>query len=185
MPFSVFDVPSSSIGVSRLRASFGSLLIRTAGLGIQACLCTQSLSSFLHSSKEERKSWRGYMQALIVILALSIYALIADGLVLMSIIELYPELLGGGAPRYSRPLWSRTSRLLALGAVQLIGDAVLVWRCYIIWTHRRWVVAFPLLAFFISLGKIPTYPVLKTQVNNCRKAWDVLVSSQRRLQLRE
>ena len=66
------------------------------------------------------------MQALILILVLSIYALVADGLVLMSIIELYPELLSGNVPLYSRPLWSRTSRLLSLGGVQLLGDAVLV-----------------------------------------------------------
>ncbi|TFK19057.1 hypothetical protein FA15DRAFT_223723 [Coprinopsis marcescibilis] len=153
MPFYQFSVDSEpSVDHTILKAGFAGLLIHSGGLGLQACLCIQSLSIVLSYPREKRNSHLRYIIIMMALLALSIYALVDDGRSLITLFLLYPDLLSGATPEYSRPLWSRGSHASSLGAIQVIGDAVLVWRCYIIWAHKRWVIVFPLIALFASLG---------------------------------
>ena len=73
---------------------------------------------------------------------------------------------------FTSPVWGQVCIMLALGAMQIVGDSILVhksiflplqrrsqnnvqqvWRCYIIWYDKRYIALIPALALFLSLGE--------------------------------
>ncbi|KAJ2936629.1 hypothetical protein H1R20_g454, partial [Candolleomyces eurysporus] len=48
-------------------------------------------------------------------------------------------------------VWERFLSVAALNAVIFIGDGLLIYRCYIIWSHFPWVIIPPVLTFIAAL----------------------------------
>ncbi|RXW23260.1 hypothetical protein EST38_g2595 [Candolleomyces aberdarensis] len=48
-------------------------------------------------------------------------------------------------------VWERFLSVAALNAVIFIGDGILIYRCYIIWSHFPWVIIPPVLTFLAAL----------------------------------
>ncbi|TFK24334.1 hypothetical protein FA15DRAFT_704665 [Coprinopsis marcescibilis] len=135
-----------------MRLSLVGLFIQCTGLGLQICLSVQSLSSFLSSPREARKARRGYVQMMYIILALYIIVTVLDVVNALSVIEALIGRNGGAHFMWIEPASIWAARTCVLGAIQTAGDGLMVWRCYIVWSVKRWVVIFPLIAYLASLS---------------------------------
>ncbi|TFK21248.1 hypothetical protein FA15DRAFT_758843 [Coprinopsis marcescibilis] len=135
-----------------LRLSFAGLFMQSAGLGLQICLSIQSLSAYLSSPREVQRARKIYIYILFLILALSVVVMVFDGISTVMIVELlsYPD--GRSPSIWVKPLWSWIPRTTALGLIQVLGDGLLLWRCYILWRDRRWIVLFPLVIYLASIA---------------------------------
>ncbi|TFK23862.1 hypothetical protein FA15DRAFT_705053 [Coprinopsis marcescibilis] len=130
------------------------VLCHTASVGVQATLVTLSISATISGpwSKEARGARWKCVALVSALLFLSVFVLALDGKNIAETLHLHQK------PDYTQqdldsiiPLWTWGCSLLALGAMQIIGDGILVWRCYTVWAQNRRVVMIPALILLLSL----------------------------------
>ncbi|KAH6902255.1 hypothetical protein BKA70DRAFT_1521345 [Coprinopsis sp. MPI-PUGE-AT-0042] len=114
----------------------------------QVCLSGYTLIRFRRLKKEHQQIRRRYVYFLLVILCVSLVRF-----------TLY---LRENIPRYSPDLWKNSvvydsARELAVSfgltaVLSLLGDAFLVWRTTIIWSHKRIIQCTPIVLYLIYFG---------------------------------
>ncbi|KAH6880283.1 hypothetical protein BKA70DRAFT_1447330 [Coprinopsis sp. MPI-PUGE-AT-0042] len=117
-------------------------------VAIQLCLSGYALIQFRRLTREQQQSRRRYVYFLIAILSLS-----------LARFTLY---LREPAPRYSPELWKHSVVLDSalesgfsfgcIAALSLLGDAFLVWRTTVIWSHNRVLKCIPIVLYIIYFG---------------------------------
>ncbi|KAJ2915207.1 hypothetical protein MD484_g5193, partial [Candolleomyces efflorescens] len=119
--------------------------------GIHLFMALYGLSVFLETPKEQRRSRTRYIVLSFVITALKIFQISLDKSWGFRI------LFEAGSPdgwikmhaKY-RMWWVRFASMGASTAIIVIGDGLLVYRCYVIWSHRPWVLILPILTYLAS-----------------------------------
>ncbi|KAJ3507803.1 hypothetical protein NMY22_g16818 [Coprinellus aureogranulatus] len=134
--------------LATVKVSYAALHIELITLAIQLVLCIYGLSHYKASTPSQHRNVRRLYSILsFVILAFFTAATVSDS-VYFARLTISPgrfELLLEKSP------WFATLGSLCNTIVILLGDGILVYRCYIIWQGRRWVVVIPCLALVASL----------------------------------
>ncbi|KAH6906852.1 hypothetical protein BKA70DRAFT_399566 [Coprinopsis sp. MPI-PUGE-AT-0042] len=146
-------------GAVLAKSIYSSVTISTLTVGIQLFMCFYSLSVFLHTSKERRK---GRARFIVISFMIWIMFTVMTGLEASTDFETLYTSDGTGISYINRQaeLWSNRLWWLGLHDLSLysfiaLGDGLMVWRCYLLWQHRkwRWLTLFP---FLTSLGFLVT-----------------------------
>ncbi|KAH6907429.1 hypothetical protein BKA70DRAFT_1282973 [Coprinopsis sp. MPI-PUGE-AT-0042] len=143
--------------------------------GVQLFMVVHGVSLFLESPKEHRKGRGKFILASIAIIATSALSSFFDGWKAF-------RLLYNGGPTGNdymnawRKDHERIQSSIATGIVGdtmlvtniALGDALLLWRCLILWTNKKWMVALPGLTFVLSVvfGIIAIVPDSVPQLQN-------------------
>ncbi|KAJ3540236.1 hypothetical protein NMY22_g4379 [Coprinellus aureogranulatus] len=133
-----------------IRTAYGALHIELITLAIQSVLCIYGLSHYKSSTpSQHRNARRLYFILSFMILAFFTAASVADN-VFFARLTISP---GGYELLYEKSPWWLTMGTVCNTIVILLGDVIVVqvYRCYIIWQGRRWVIVIPCLALVASL----------------------------------
>ncbi|KAJ3545416.1 hypothetical protein NMY22_g2455 [Coprinellus aureogranulatus] len=145
--YSKAGIPDPSV-LLMIRTAYGALHIELITLAIQSVLCIYGLSHYKSSTpSQHRNARRLYFILSFVILAFFTAASVADS-VFLARLTISP---GGYELLYKKSPWWLTMGTVCNTIVILLGDGILVYRCYIIWQGRRWVIVIPCLALVASL----------------------------------
>ncbi|KAH6912373.1 hypothetical protein BKA70DRAFT_1098466 [Coprinopsis sp. MPI-PUGE-AT-0042] len=124
---------------------------------LQVCMVVYGLSVFFGTPKDARKGRLSFILIICLILATSFVGGILD--VWGSFRVLYA--VDSISPPCTLYIWNTGSRnqlevVYASGAaftlVVTTGDCLMVWRCFILWKNRKWVVILPFLSTLGSFG---------------------------------
>ncbi|KAH6912286.1 hypothetical protein BKA70DRAFT_1559723 [Coprinopsis sp. MPI-PUGE-AT-0042] len=154
------DDPSSAeqdaAGTMFSAAQFGGVILSSALYGIQFFMALSSLSAFLRRSKDARKGHFRYIVASCVILIATTVELALR--VMRTFLVLFT---GGPEPLsyiYALLKDAEKNRTLIyagdamIGVSVAVGDALLLWRCFVLWSHKKWVVLLPSLTCLGAIG---------------------------------
>ncbi|KAG2003643.1 arylalcohol dehydrogenase [Coprinopsis cinerea AmutBmut pab1-1] len=127
-----------------------SAILQSFVAGIQLVMFIYILTRFLSFSSHSRRMKRLYMLVSFVVLILSCIG------AAMEAITAFNTILKASLDTYN----TLPDRLLELNhtlsyaniSQRWIGDALLVYRCYILWDHRIYIAVLPLIFFLLSLG---------------------------------
>ncbi|KAJ2915214.1 hypothetical protein MD484_g5194, partial [Candolleomyces efflorescens] len=148
--------------------------------GIHLFMALYGLSVFLETPKELRSRRTRYIVLSFVITALKIFQVSLDkawG---------FRVLFEAGSPdgwiemhgKY-REWWVRFASMGTYTAITVIGDGLLVYRCYVVWSHCPWVLIPPILTYLASTAVgIATVAIPESTGNpnlNLEGAWAFLV----------
>ncbi|KAH6917766.1 hypothetical protein BKA70DRAFT_1415813 [Coprinopsis sp. MPI-PUGE-AT-0042] len=129
-------------GAVLAKSIYSSVTISTLTVGIQLFMCFYSLSVFLHTSKERRK---GRARFIVISFMIWIMFTFMTGLEASTDFETLYTSDGTGISYINRQaeLWSNRLWWLGLHDLSLysfiaLGDGLMVWRCYLLWQHRKW-----------------------------------------------
>ncbi|KAH6909561.1 hypothetical protein BKA70DRAFT_1561780 [Coprinopsis sp. MPI-PUGE-AT-0042] len=136
-----------AIGTMLAAAQFGGVILGSALYGIQFFMALSSLSAFLRGTKEARQGHVRY----IVISCVILVAFTAELALIVSrtFFFLFTE---GPEPRSYIDAFLKDAKksgalIIAgdamIGVSVAVGDALLIWRCFILWNHKKWVVLLP------------------------------------------
>ncbi|KAH6904068.1 hypothetical protein BKA70DRAFT_1432703 [Coprinopsis sp. MPI-PUGE-AT-0042] len=136
-------------------SNFGGAILGAALYGIQLFMVIASVSAFLRRSKEARRGHIRYIIFSCVILGTFSIDLAFD------IWRTFRILFAGGPTARSYVSvyvkdWQRSRAPIIAGDAFLaitvaVGDILMLWRCLILWNHKRWIVLLP---SFTCLGAI-------------------------------
>ncbi|KAH6908446.1 hypothetical protein BKA70DRAFT_1481490 [Coprinopsis sp. MPI-PUGE-AT-0042] len=139
-----------------LQSTFAYTTVNLGLSAIQAFMWTYLVILCIEATPETRKRRLPYLSASLVILLLSSASAILRGLhVYTVLLEVTPGLNGVEAMiQISNAAWARLvapANLLGDLAIR-IADAVLVYRCYIVWVNYPWVPLVPALLWLAATG---------------------------------
>ncbi|RXW18703.1 hypothetical protein EST38_g7153 [Candolleomyces aberdarensis] len=142
-------------------------LVETGVYGVYASLF---ILNFVYTAcrrevrDDTRLASKPFFWALIVMFMLVTFH---EFLILFRVIRAYGLGLGAdGTPlsylrQYER--WDNIAHAALLGIIICFGDALVIYRCYIVWGYKLWVVALPILLFLITVGIALTLDVWFTK----------------------
>ncbi|KAH6908916.1 hypothetical protein BKA70DRAFT_1188727 [Coprinopsis sp. MPI-PUGE-AT-0042] len=144
---------SNTYGRVFAKSRYANTTLTYMDIGIQLFMCLYGLSIFLEGSKEARKGKLGFILMSFAIFVTSAIPAVIDS------VEVAKLLLDAG-PTGSDILqtWRETHTLSWMGifsTVMLllyigIGDALMIWRCSVVWDDHKWVVIPPVLSLIAS-----------------------------------
>ncbi|EMD31937.1 hypothetical protein CERSUDRAFT_162391 [Gelatoporia subvermispora B] len=144
--------------------------------GIELALYFATVHAASSLPKRERSDaiWVYYSTVLLVLLTIDISTNAVWGQQMWITFRDRP----GGVPAFiatEQSVWYETLGTTSAIALICLGDALLIYRCYIIWASRLSIIAVPILVYLGDLDE----PVLATMPNGCsptgRKALGILV----------
>ncbi|KAJ3498051.1 hypothetical protein NMY22_g19637 [Coprinellus aureogranulatus] len=148
--------PSNAYMAPFVRVTYAVLQLSMLTLGIQLWLCFYSLAVYRRCSQDNRKRRKPFIIVSFVILALFILSHTMDSWVFADWVinsDLsFAEFIAADA---EKPHWGQFVGTIANVLVTGVADAVLIYRCFVIWRDTRFqyaIVGLPLLAFVGSLG---------------------------------
>ncbi|KAH6909559.1 hypothetical protein BKA70DRAFT_1425978 [Coprinopsis sp. MPI-PUGE-AT-0042] len=138
-----------AIGTMLAAAQFGGVILTSALYGIQFFMALSSLSAFLRRTKEARQGHVRYIViSCVILMAFTVQLAL---MVLRTFRFLFTE---GPEPRSYINAFiedpEKSGALIPAGDAMIgvsvaVGDALLIWRCFILWNHKKWVVLLPCL----------------------------------------
>lgn len=146
-------------GETLAKSVYSSVTISILTVGIQMFMCFYGLSVFLQTPKERRK---GRARFTVISFMIWVFYTFMTGLEASTDFEVLFTSEPNGISYINRHAEMWSGRLWWLGLHDLslyfyiaLGDGLMVWRCYLLWQHRkwRWLTFFPFLtslAFLIS-----------------------------------
>ncbi|KAH6908467.1 hypothetical protein BKA70DRAFT_1149695 [Coprinopsis sp. MPI-PUGE-AT-0042] len=139
-----------------LRTSFAHAVAATSVAALEVFMWIYMASFYLEAPLETRKRRRPYLIASLVILILSSAAAVLDSLfIYTTLFKVVPgpenamDAYGIMGAEWDR--WLRAAGLLWDTGLR-VCDAVLLYRCYIVWAGRPWVVVPPVCIFLAGIG---------------------------------
>ncbi|KAH6912279.1 hypothetical protein BKA70DRAFT_1219413 [Coprinopsis sp. MPI-PUGE-AT-0042] len=148
---------------------FGASILSSVLYGIQLFMVLSNLSVFLKKSKEARKGHRHY----IVISCLILVTYPID--TAFDIWQTFRILFSGGPEPWKFPFTlakdadENRAYIFAgdtMFAVSFtVGDILMLWRCLILWDHKKWVVVLPCITFLGAIACNITYLVFTRPLN--------------------
>ncbi|KAJ2936648.1 hypothetical protein H1R20_g467, partial [Candolleomyces eurysporus] len=127
------------------------MLMVTAG--ILFFISIYGLSVYLETPKNLRKGKTRYIALSLLITALTVFSTSLDSAWMFG--ALFADNSGNGfrqsMTRDARS-WKRFTSLGLSMATVVLGDALLVYRCYVIWKRTWWVVILPSLTLIAAIG---------------------------------
>lgn len=149
----------SRFGETLAKSVYSSVTISILTVGVQMFMCFYGLSVFLQTPKERRQGRARFTMISFVIWILYTFMTgleaSTDFEVLFSSEPNGISYLNRHAEMWSNRLWWLGLHDLSLYFYIALGDGLMVWRCYLLWQHRKWkwLTFFPFLtslAFLIS-----------------------------------
>ncbi|KAH6912284.1 hypothetical protein BKA70DRAFT_1535627 [Coprinopsis sp. MPI-PUGE-AT-0042] len=147
-----------AVGTMFAAAQFGGVILGSALYGIQLFMALSSLSAFLRRSKDAREGHVRY----VVLSGVILMAFTVE--LALRVMRTFLFLFTGGPKPYLYIYAlvkdaEKNSALISAGDAMIgvsvaVGDALLLWRCFILWNHKKWVVLLPCLT---CLGAIVTF----------------------------
>ncbi|TFK18009.1 hypothetical protein FA15DRAFT_628371 [Coprinopsis marcescibilis] len=148
---------ASYVAIQAMAGSYGRSLFAKACLGFaftgfQAMICLYGAAVFLETPREGRKGRLPYIVLSLMIFLSSTVSAALDGFATLDSVRSYGQ---------SEELLEAPENVFfeirqGPAALQLIwialGDGVLLFRCYIIWHDKWWLVILPLLAYLAAIG---------------------------------
>lgn len=140
--------------LARVSASgtYANFVLSMAEAGIHIFMALYGFSVFCETPRNQRRGRRRYIVISFTIATLSSFSAALDNywnfkclLEASSPLE-YPKMMA----KYWRT-WERLATLLSFAIVTFIGDALLVYRCFIMWRHRWHFTVLPILAYIASV----------------------------------
>ncbi|KAH6907489.1 hypothetical protein BKA70DRAFT_1283152 [Coprinopsis sp. MPI-PUGE-AT-0042] len=132
--------------------------------GLQLYLCIQGLCSFYRMPRSARRGRRPYICTMIFTLLASSLVFIADTISkgdLLTEGKIISFDHGGPAP-----VWSNLMYFLGIGVVHVAGDALLAWRCYMLWReYSRPLGLIPVVPYASSIAMGITHLVAASRLN--------------------
>lgn len=123
-----------------------------AHIGIQIFMVTYGIAVFLETPRPERKGRRRYM-------VISLLLFIIPTLGAMTMFYRYftmwwdaQSAIDYGRRRGWQLLWASMINDVTLNFSISLGDALLLYRCYIVWADKKWVIVVPALTYAASVG---------------------------------
>ncbi|KAH6901836.1 hypothetical protein BKA70DRAFT_1521390 [Coprinopsis sp. MPI-PUGE-AT-0042] len=147
--------------VRKLALRFGALIICAFLVSLHVYLCAHGWAHYRRSAKAIQKNHKTYVWAMFVILVLSTATF---GLEVAFLYTSLSQTQGRTSPQVLLRLTNVLQTFLGLTHAAAAG--ILVWRCYLIWTGRRWIGLIPLLPFVATLALGIKAIVVQTQ---CRR----------------
>ncbi|KAF9524522.1 hypothetical protein CPB83DRAFT_773622, partial [Crepidotus variabilis] len=126
--------------------------------GIQLFMCIYGFTVFLESTPTIRKGLRSYMIVSFLILSLFIVSQIPDGYEIFTLLSKSTNAVKAVRLRKKEDhTWWKITSTCTLTFVNWIGDGLLLYRLWILWVGRRWVLALVMTVYLASVGVIATY----------------------------
>ncbi|KAH6912271.1 hypothetical protein BKA70DRAFT_1535616 [Coprinopsis sp. MPI-PUGE-AT-0042] len=154
----------NAYGTMLASSVFGTTILSSVLYGIQFFMILSSLSTYLRRSEEARKGHFRYIVIGGVILVTFSIDLAFD------IWQTFRILFTGGPhpssyiPVYIQDEAANMPVIIAgdamLGITIAIGDILMLWRCFILWSHQKWVVLLPLLTCIGAIASHMSYLIL-------------------------
>ncbi|KAH6873496.1 hypothetical protein BKA70DRAFT_1450239 [Coprinopsis sp. MPI-PUGE-AT-0042] len=154
-------------GRALARSWFVNTVLVFVVVGIQIFMCLYGLWVFYETPKSLRKGRGRFIVISFAILFTYSSMAIMDG------VTLFTTLLGSGANGFDIILsfldvdisWGAASTVM-LTLCMAIGDSVMIWRCYVLWQDRKWVIFGPviILIAFIGIGCSLAAPAVSTHL---------------------
>ncbi|KAH6912304.1 hypothetical protein BKA70DRAFT_1535664 [Coprinopsis sp. MPI-PUGE-AT-0042] len=144
----------NTYGMMFAASRFASRLASVALWGIQVFMALYGISAYLRMTKERRKGLPRFLVFSAMMLATSSAYLILDTR------QVFRNLFNAGpSGRSYVEAFRADAKNQGLRSAQLVtaamtdmtvigGDILVLWRCYIVWRSRRWVIVVPFLACF-------------------------------------
>ncbi|KAH6902143.1 hypothetical protein BKA70DRAFT_1157439 [Coprinopsis sp. MPI-PUGE-AT-0042] len=171
----------NTAGRTYAASQFASTALGIALLAVQAFMVLYGLSAFLGTPKAERKGRLRFIIISWIILLTSSVDTIID------LSAAYRVLYSGGptGKSYMEVLIKEANESpgavtgIASDAMLLVciavGDVLMLWRCFILWKERKWIVALPILT---CIGTIVSYSVsLASRRSNTRSIYKAVIAS--------
>ncbi|KAJ2936630.1 hypothetical protein H1R20_g455, partial [Candolleomyces eurysporus] len=135
------------------RAMYANIMIALVTVGIQIFMSIYGLSVFLETPQKLRQGRTRYIILSFVLTGLMALPASLDAAWIFN--RLFGATSGLGfrhSINENVQVWERYLSLGSATAMILIGDALLIYRCYVVWTHRWWVTILPVLTLLSSSG---------------------------------
>ncbi|KAH6912285.1 hypothetical protein BKA70DRAFT_1184900 [Coprinopsis sp. MPI-PUGE-AT-0042] len=156
---------------------FGEAILNSALYGIQFFMVLSILSSFFNRSKEGRKGHLRY----VVISCVILVTFSVD--TVLGIWKVFRILFAGGpSPQSYLPALFKVNekgRVLNIAGDAMlvvtitVSDVVMIWRCLILWNHKKWVVLLPFLTFVGTIVSHIAYLVFTSTTDVARQIFTV------------
>ncbi|KAJ7595767.1 hypothetical protein C8J56DRAFT_1012155 [Mycena floridula] len=162
-PDSIVDSPSPAINIER--SLFWGLIVMTGLYAIDVFMYCYSTQMFVSSSTVARRTARMYIILGAVILSLITVTVITDAVLLEFMWIDHRDTPGGPLAYFTVTLsaWWQVLSTVTSQVANACGDALLLYRCYIIYNGSWAVVAFP---FIVYLGTLAMALVMAIQSAN-------------------
>ncbi|KAH6907507.1 hypothetical protein BKA70DRAFT_1427886 [Coprinopsis sp. MPI-PUGE-AT-0042] len=136
-----------------IRTLYAGSLILTAGLCFQLYLCVQGLHRFRRLPNAKKTSRKAYIYIQLLVLGSTCLVFVIDCLDRGNIFSTFVVTPSHEEAELAPdPVWWAVVTVVAVGFIHLLGDALLAWRCYIVWSHNRVVGLLPVLPWVTSLA---------------------------------
>lgn len=147
-----------------LRTSYAGSLILTAGFCIELYLAIHGLHRFRRLPKSKRDSRKVYLYVQLLSMAVTGLVYIVDCLDKNNTFSTFVLSPSHEEARLAPdPVWWAVVITVGVGFIHLLGDALLAWRCYIVWTHNRLIGLVPVLPWVASFAMGIAYLVTVTR----------------------
>ncbi|KAH6908812.1 hypothetical protein BKA70DRAFT_1562312, partial [Coprinopsis sp. MPI-PUGE-AT-0042] len=156
-----------------LTALYAGSLLLMAGISFELFICIHAIRHFSRLTKAKRKDCRLYIGTMMIIFGSSSVGFVVDCLSKLDTFNTYTlapcceKAALGSKP----PAWWAVVGVVSLGIIRLSGDALLAWRCYIIWAHNRRVGLLPTILYLASLGVGLAYLITVKQTAVTETPW--------------
>ncbi|KAH6908913.1 hypothetical protein BKA70DRAFT_1103325 [Coprinopsis sp. MPI-PUGE-AT-0042] len=136
-------------GRTWMKGTFANTNLTFLETGIQLFMCLYGLFTFLGTPKDLRKGRGRFIVLSFAIFVTSTIPTICDA------VDVSTTLLDSGPNGYDliqlwvaqhEASWKAPFTIAMLYLSIAIGDALMIWRCYVMWQDRKWVTALPILA---------------------------------------
>ncbi|KAJ3522781.1 hypothetical protein NMY22_g11738 [Coprinellus aureogranulatus] len=135
------------------RSYFANVVMTMVAIGVHIFMALYGLSAFFETSKAQRQGRALYIVISFLITGLSALSASLDCFwIFRCLFEATSELGFYETTEKYATSWERVTSVACFTVVIFIGDALLVYRCYIIWKHRWYVTVLPALAYLASVG---------------------------------
>lgn len=121
-------------------------------IGIQIFMVTYSMVVFSETPRPARKGRHRYM---VINLLLFLISTLATILVFTRYFTLWWDADGPldyAQRRHGQAVWATLFNNIAGNFTICLGDALLLYRCYIVWADRKWVMIVPTVTYIAALG---------------------------------
>ncbi|EAU81315.2 hypothetical protein CC1G_07245 [Coprinopsis cinerea okayama7 len=181
------DIEREVLGAAWSKSVFTNVAVTLPTAGIHIFMSLYVLSIHIESPRDVRKRRRPYI--LISFILATLVTLIAaleayqiyDALATaqkLGVVE-FGDLWPGGLRHPGLERWQAVLRGVCLLVGVVVGDALLLYRCYVVYYDRRWLCVFPALTYLASIvfGILTTQSTLRPQsnspnlINAYRAAW--------------
>ncbi|TFK23614.1 hypothetical protein FA15DRAFT_670330 [Coprinopsis marcescibilis] len=144
--------------------SFATVVLKIFAAGIQLFMCTYGLSAFLETPRDLRTGRGIYITTSFIIFSLfSLWTFLECFNVFQTLLQ-FPFPSGNYLVNQGLS-WDRILSTLALFAFIFIGDALLLYRCFLLWNDTYWIIVLPTMAYLasISMGILTSVQMLYSQ----------------------